>query len=123
MTPADVPWPTTIFTGEVFGGQCAYCNVKLSARALSGNLFQEHAGHVPSLALWIRVLSPDEFRGLELQLRAEFFVGLRRPVLDVPLQMPIIVLRFLCTHCLAEKSPITTADVLAFRTRHSEHIQ
>ena len=123
MSPATPVWQTTIFTGEVFGGYCAYCNMELSASAVTGNLYRPHARHVPSVSLSVRLLNPEEYRGLELTLRAEFFVGRDRPILDLPLQIPSIVLGLHCAYCLAEKLPIIPDDVLTFRFQHKDHIQ
>jgi hypothetical protein len=63
-------WPVSIFTCEVTGGRCDYCNQMLSADAMSQNLYHAHRGHIPALSAWARILSPGEYREVESYIRA-----------------------------------------------------
>jgi hypothetical protein len=123
QTSVSSTWRVSILTGEVFGGHCDYCNTVLSADAMSQNLYHVHRGHIPALSAWTRILSPEEYRGLELRLRVELFVGRDRPLLEDPLHLPCIVCKLFCNLCQIQSFPATLSDVLAFRSQHSQHIQ
>src|SRR5437016_5774695 len=99
QTSVSSAWRVSILTGEVFGGRCDYCNTVLSAEAMSQNLYHSHRGHIPALSAWTRILSPEEYRGLELRLRVELFVGRDRPILEDPLHLPCIVFKLFCNAC------------------------
>src|SRR3989442_757634 len=53
-------WRVSIFTGEVIGGRCDYCNTMLPAVAMSQDLYHAHRGHIPAISVWTRVVSPEE---------------------------------------------------------------
>ena len=122
QTPTPSAWQVSIFTCEVFGGRCDYCNANLSADAMSQNFYDQHRGHIPAISLWARIFSPEEYRGLELRLRLELFVGRGRALLEQPLHLPCIVLKLVCTRCQAQTFPRAPADVTAFRAQHASHI-
>jgi hypothetical protein len=123
QTSVSSAWRVSILTGEVFGGHCDYCNALLSADAISQNFYQEHRGHIPAISAWMRITRPQEYRGMELKLRVELFVGRDRPFLENPLHLPCIVLRFSCKLCQIQSFPVTQEDIQAFCSRHSRHIQ
>jgi hypothetical protein len=123
QTSVSSAWRVSLLTGEVFGGRCDYCNTTLSADAMSQNLYRAHQGHIPALSAWTRILSPEEYRGLELKLRVELFVGRDRPRLEDPLPLPCIVFKLFCNVCWIQTFPVTGSDVLSFRSQHSQHIQ
>src|SRR5205809_3461431 len=116
-------WPVSLFGGEVFGGRCDYCAQTLSADAMSENLYQVHRGHIPALSAWLRILTPNEYGGLELRLRAEWFVGRDRPSLEQPLNLPCIVFKLFCNVCQMQNFPVTEIEAFTFRAEHSAHIE
>ena len=116
-------WRVSVLTGEVFGGRCDYCNAILSADAVCRIWHQEHKGHMPTVSAWARIASPEEYRGLELKLPVEWFVGRGRPFLEKTLHLPGIIFKFSCTLCQIQRFPATGKEVLAFRSRHSGHMQ
>jgi len=122
-TSISSEWPVSIFTCEVTGGRCDYCSQMLSTDAMSQNLYHVHRGHIPALSAWTRILSPDEYRGLELRLRVELFVGRDRPLLEDPLHLPCIIFKLFCNVCQAQRFPVTGSEVLTFRSEHSAHIE
>ncbi|HEV2988352.1 MAG TPA: hypothetical protein VG759_07915 [Candidatus Angelobacter sp.] len=125
MKTTSVPstWRVSILTGEVFGGHCDYCNTVLSAEAISQNLFEAHSGHIIAVSASVRILGPEEYRGLELKFRAEWFVGRDRQFLDAPVHLPCVVFKLYCDFCLTQQFPGTESDVTAFRTQHCRHIE
>jgi len=123
QTSVSSAWRVSILTGEVFGGRCDYCNLILSVDALCRTSYQEHRSHLPHLSAWARIISPDQYRGLELKLPVEWFVARGRPFLENPLHLPCIVLKFSCKLCQIQSFPVTQEDTLAFCSTHSRHIQ
>lgn len=122
-TSISSEWPVSVFTCDVTGGRCDYCNQMLSVNAMSRNLYHAHRGHIPVVSMWVRILSPDEYRGLELRLRVELFVGRDRPLLEDPLHLPCIIFKLFCNVCQVQRFPVTGSEVLAFRSEHSAHIE
>jgi hypothetical protein len=125
MKPTIKPsvWQVSVLGGEVFGGRCDYCKETFSADAMSQNLYRAHRRHMATMFVWARILTPNEYRGLELRLPVEWFVGRDRRLLEPTLHLPCIVFKLFCNFCQIERFPVTGSEVLTFRSEHSAHIE
>ncbi|HEV2991043.1 MAG TPA: hypothetical protein VG759_21570 [Candidatus Angelobacter sp.] len=115
-------WQVSMLTCAVFGGRCSYCNTTLSADQLFHSLYQ-HKSHLAFVCAWVCIITPDEYRGLELNLPVELFLSRDRQFLEDVLHLPAIVFKFSCTHCQLQKFPATKREIRSFRTLHSGHLR
>lgn len=114
------PWRVSILTFHVFGGHCAACGTVLTQQALFQNLDQ-HRTHVAAVSVWVRIVNPEDYRGLELKLPADLFVDRSHPFFEKILHLPGIVFQFSCLRCQVQ-SAATESEAHAFCSSHARHI-
>ena len=120
QTSVSSTWRVSIFTGEVFGGHCAFCGIVLPNETLFHGLNQ-HQAHLAAVSVWVRIIHPEGYCGLELKLPADLFVKRDHPYLEKVLHLPAIVFQFSCLRCQIQ-SAATNSEVRAFRSAHARHI-